>query len=43
MATEDRRAGHLSPTYQLKIGERDITPAVDARLISLTLTECRGE
>lgn len=43
MATGDQRPAHPAPTYRLKIGDRDITPAVDARLISLTLTECRGE
>ncbi|OAK55089.1 late control protein [Variovorax paradoxus] len=37
------RQGHPAPSYRLKIGDRDITPAIDARLISLTLTECRGD
>ncbi|QRY34526.1 phage late control D family protein [Variovorax sp. PDNC026] len=37
------RQGHPAPSYRLKIGNRDITPAIDARLISLTLTECRGD
>lgn len=32
-----------SPSYRIKLGDRDITPTVDARLISLTLTECRGD
>lgn len=34
---------HPQPSYRIKLGDRDITPAVDARLISLTLTECRGD
>ncbi|SFO51427.1 hypothetical protein SAMN05216567_10125 [Variovorax sp. OK605] len=37
------RPAHPAPTYRLKIGDRDITPAIDARLISVTLTECRGQ
>lgn len=32
---------HPSPTYQLVVAGKDITPAIDARLISLTLTEGR--
>ncbi|SDI77814.1 phage late control D family protein [Variovorax sp. OV700] len=32
-----------SPSYRITLGDRDITPTVDARLISLTLTECRGD
>lgn len=42
MAPDDQGLAHPAPTYRLKIGDRDITPMVDARLISLTLTECRG-
>ncbi|SOD25241.1 hypothetical protein SAMN05518800_1810 [Variovorax sp. YR752] len=42
MDPQDQRPAHPAPTYRLKIGERDITPAVDARLISMTLSECRG-
>ncbi|SEA50219.1 contractile injection system protein, VgrG/Pvc8 family [Variovorax sp. YR216] len=34
---------HPRPDYRLTLDGRDITPAVDARLISLTLTECRGD
>src|SRR5689334_4403853 len=30
------------PSYRIQLGDRDITPTVDARLISLSLTECRG-
>lgn len=43
MDPHDMRQGHPAPSYRLKIGNRDITPAIDARLISLTLTECRGD
>lgn len=32
---------HLQPTYLLTVAGKDITPFVDARLISLTLTEGR--
>ena len=43
MPIDELSAPYPAPTYCLKIGERDVTPAVDARLISLTLTECRGD
>lgn len=33
---------HPAPSYRITLGSRNITPAVEARLISLTLTECRG-
>ncbi len=33
---------HPAPTYRLVVAGRDITPAIDARLISLTLTEGRA-
>ena len=33
---------HPAPDYRLVVDGRDITPAVDPRLISLTLTEARG-
>lgn len=42
MADADRLPAHPAPSYRLRMGDRDITPAIDARLISLTLTECRG-
>lgn len=32
-----------TPTYRITLQGRDITPTLDARLISLTLTECRGD
>lgn len=34
---------HSSPSYRLLLGTRDMTPVVDARLISLQLTECRSD
>lgn len=43
MSNDDRAALHPRPMYRLQLGERDITPVVDARLISLSLTECRGD
>ncbi|BEP43013.1 phage late control D family protein [Variovorax sp. V15] len=42
MDPQDQHPAHPAPTYRLKIGDRDITPMVDARLISVTLNECRG-
>ena len=35
--------GHPAPAYRITLGKRDITPLVDARLMSLQLTECRGD
>lgn len=32
-----------TPSYRITLQGRDITPTLDARLISLTLTECRGD
>ncbi|WP_314973033.1 phage late control D family protein [Comamonas testosteroni] len=37
-----RGNNHLAPTYRLTVEGRDITPAIDARLVSLTLTEGRA-
>lgn len=34
---------YRAPAFRMTVDGRDITPAVDARLISLTLTETRGE
>lgn len=34
---------HAAPTYRLVVDGRDITPTVNARLISLGLTEARGD
>lgn len=34
---------HATPAYQLTVDGRDITPTVDARLESLSLTEARGD
>ena len=34
-----RGGNHLTPTYRLTVAGRDITPAIDARLISLTAEE----
>lgn len=34
---------HPSPSYRITLGAKDITPLVDARLVSLQLTECRGD
>lgn len=34
---------HPAPAYRIMLCKRDITPLVDARLVSLQLTECRGE
>lgn len=42
IAVEGENPGHPAPTYRIKLGGRDITPKIDARLISLALTECRG-
>ena len=39
----EHAARHPQPSYRITLGDRDITPTVDARLISLTLTECRGD
>ena len=36
-----RGNNHQTPTYRLTVEGKDITPAIDARLISLTLTEGR--
>lgn len=33
---------HPAPDYRLTVGGRDITPSVDPRLITLSLTEARG-
>lgn len=41
MEEQEQRSRHLAPTYQLKVAGKDITPNVDARLESLTLTEGR--
>lgn len=38
----EARNTHPASSYRIKLGLRDITPTVEARLISLTLTECRG-
>ena len=38
---DQERYRHPAPTYRLVVAGKDITPAVDARLISLTLTEGR--
>lgn len=40
MAAQERYR-HPAPTYRLVVAGKDITPTVDARLISLTLTEGR--
>lgn len=42
MADTPAAPGHPAPSYRLRVDARDITPVVDARLISLTLAECRG-
>lgn len=36
------RSQHPAPDYRLTVDGRDITPQVDARLICLTLSECRS-
>ena len=36
------RAPYRAPDFSLTIDGRDITPTIDARLISLALSECRG-
>lgn len=41
-STGYRGSNHQTPTYRLTVAGRDITPAIDARLISLTLTEGRA-
>ena len=35
-------SSHPQPSYQLTVDGRDITATVDPRLVSLSLTECRG-
>jgi len=40
---QDQIPRHPQPSYRIQLDGRDITPAIDARLISLTLTECRGD
>jgi phage protein D len=37
-----RGNNHLTPTYRLTVEGRDITSAIDARLLSRTLTEGRA-
>lgn len=39
MRTEFQRA----PAYRVSLDGRDITPTIDPRLVSLTLTQCRGD
>lgn len=36
-------SNHATPSYRLTVDGKDITPTVNARLMSLTLTEARGD
>ena len=35
-------SGYPAPAFRMVVDGRDITPTVDARLISMTLTEARS-
>lgn len=42
MNRQDHTTNHRTPAYRLVVDGRDISPTVNPRLISLTVTECRG-
>lgn len=43
MATASTTRNHRAPTYRLTVDGRDITPTVNARLVSMSLQAARGE